>query len=206
MRLLRATSSVKACKPTSWCTVTIFSKWGRRDWRKHALGKKETAQRIASAKAVSSAVLLPAGRGPQGTLVDGHRTGPQMTRTKISGETIATPQLAISLPSILRFELPSYLGLGGLSGSERRPFALITLFVSFSSTHPQCAQCKFKLTVVGWTSYISEHKKKSVKLRAREAVTMPALFFQSETACQQVLAAHSGKPCALPLQATVTPK
>ena len=25
--LLRATSSIKACKPTFWCTVTIFSQW-----------------------------------------------------------------------------------------------------------------------------------------------------------------------------------
>ena len=34
--LVRATSSIKACKPAFWCTVTIFH-CGRREGRMHAL-------------------------------------------------------------------------------------------------------------------------------------------------------------------------
>ncbi len=55
-------------------------------------GMKELAQRQASAKPVSSAVLLlqdvaPKNDGCQGS----HTTGPEMTLTTFSSETIATP-------------------------------------------------------------------------------------------------------------------
>ena len=67
-------------------------------------GMKTVAQRRASAKPVSSAVLLiqdvgPGNAGSQGL----HTTGPSMT-LKFSGETIATPQLVISVPFNIALE------------------------------------------------------------------------------------------------------
>ena len=54
---------------------------------------------------------------------------------------------------VLSDRVEDHLGSGGLSGGERSLLP-IALFVSFSSTHSQCAQREFTLTVAGLTSYI----------------------------------------------------
>ena len=87
-------------------------------------GMSEFAERIASAKPESSAVLLlhdvaPRNAGNQGS----HTTRPQMILTKFSGETIATAQPAISVPSILRLR-PS---VKSLQPGDSLPVSLVVI-------------------------------------------------------------------------------
>ena len=80
--------------------------------RRAPRGMKNLIHPRASAEPVSSALLLlqdvaPGNAGSRGS----YETGPQMTLTKISGETTATHQPAISVPSILRLQPPSVKSL-----------------------------------------------------------------------------------------------
>ena len=63
---------------------------------------------------------------------------------------------------VLSDRVEDHLGSGGLSGSQRSLLP-IALFVSFSSTHSQCAQRGFTLTVTGLTSSVAQFARKKKK-------------------------------------------
>ena len=86
---------------------------------------RELAQRIASAKPVSSAVLLLQDLAPRNAGGrESRTTGPQRIRTTISGETTATLQPAISVRSTVRLKPPSEKSL---QPGDSKPVSLVVI-------------------------------------------------------------------------------
>ena len=129
-------------------------------------GTKEAAQRIASAEPVSSAVLLLQDVAPRKAR-GSHRTGPQMILTKkISGETIATLQPAVSVPSILRLKPPS---VNCLQPGDSTPVSMVAVqqvghMVNFSTSWRtgrfQVWSCSAWISkhIVWWTCAHARHR------------------------------------------------
>ena len=86
---------------------------------------RELAQRMASAKPVSSAVLLLQDLAPRNAGGrESRTTGPQRIRTTFAGETTATLQPAISVRSTVRLKPPSEKSL---QPGDSKPVSLVVI-------------------------------------------------------------------------------